>query len=283
MKSIAAGRLVFLILALWACGSRIGSAQTPSPLQEWQYSSGIVLEKLFEPTVPEWRTVLGAAAAFKPLYDGAQLYRTQGGPIINIRYRDIAFASISEGLGVNVLMGDNYRAGVALAYDLGRRVSDDVGHLHGLQDIARAPAIKLFGSYVVSKEFPVVFRVDVRQIIGGADGLIGDAGVYLPLPGSSKSLVMFAGPSVTFANRRYLQRTFGVTQAESLSSGYPDFAARSGFEAAGFGFSATRFVTDRWLINFDAAVNHLLGSASDSPITQRTVQRVFTLSVAYTW
>jgi hypothetical protein len=37
------------------------SSQTPSPLQEWQYSSGTVLEKLFEPNLPEWRVVLGAA------------------------------------------------------------------------------------------------------------------------------------------------------------------------------------------------------------------------------
>ena len=35
------------------------------------------------------------------------------------------------------------------------------------------------------------------------------------------------------------------------------------------GFSATRFVTDHWLVNFDAAFNRLLDSAGDSPITQQ--------------
>jgi outer membrane scaffolding protein for murein synthesis (MipA/OmpV family) len=31
------------------------------------------------------------------------------------------------------------------------------------------------------------------------------------------------------------------------------------------------------------AVNHLLGSAADSPITQKTTQHVLALSVAYSW
>ena len=139
---------------LWACSPSTALSQTPSPLQEWQYSSGIVLERMFEPNLPDWRVVLGAGAEAKPLYDGAQLSRVQGGPVINIRYNDIAFVSVGEGVGVNVLRGENYRAGVVLGYDLGRRVEDDIGHLHGLGDIGRAPAVKLFVSYAISKEFP---------------------------------------------------------------------------------------------------------------------------------
>lgn len=62
-------------------------------------------------------------------------------------------------------------AGVSIGYDLGRRESDDLGHLHGLGTIAPAPIFKVFGSYVISKDFPLVMRVDIRQIVGGADGL----------------------------------------------------------------------------------------------------------------
>jgi outer membrane scaffolding protein for murein synthesis (MipA/OmpV family) len=272
-----------LAFMLWACAPSIALSQTPSPLQEWQYSSGIVLERLFKPNMPEWRVVLGAAAEAKPLYDGAELSRVQGGPVINIRYRDIAFFSVGEGAGVNVLHGENYRAGFLLGYDLGRRVSDDYGHLHGLGDIGRAPAIEVFASYAISKDFPLVFRGDVRQIVGGADGLVADLGAYMPLPGSSKKLIMFAGPSITYADHRYLQKEFGVTPAQALASGYPVFAVHAGTNAVGLGFSATRFITEHWLINMDTAVNHLLGSARESPITQKTVQCALALSFAYAW
>jgi outer membrane scaffolding protein for murein synthesis (MipA/OmpV family) len=74
-----------------------------------------------------------------------------------------------------------------------------------------------------------------------------------------------------------------VTPAQALASGYPVFDPHAGTNAVGFGFSATRFITDHWLINVDAAVNHLLGSASESPITQRTVQRALAISFGYTW
>lgn len=242
-----------------------------------------MLERLFQPDVPEWRVILGAAAEARPVYDGSAATRVFGGPVINVRYRDLAFASVGEGIGVNLLHGDNYRAGVLLGYDLGRRVSDDYTHLHGLGDIGRAPAAKVFASYAVSKSFPLVLRGNVRQILGGADGVVADIGAYMPLPGSSKKLIMFFGPSVTWADHRYQQKEFGVTPAQSLASGYPLYAAHAGNNEAGLGFSATRFLTEHWLINADAAVNRLLGSSRDSPITQRATQRALALSINYNW
>jgi outer membrane scaffolding protein for murein synthesis (MipA/OmpV family) len=271
------------VVLLLGQGARAVRAQTPSPLQEWQYSSGIALEKLFEPNLPDWRVVLGVGAEYKPLYDGAELTRTQGGPVINVRYKDLAFASIGEGLGVNLLHGEHYRGGLALCYDLGRYVSQDVSHLSGLGDIKRAPAIKAFFSYAVSKDFPMVVRADVRQVVGGADGAVADLSAYLPLPGSSRHLIMFAGPSFTAADHKFMQREFGVTTTQSIASGYPIYDTHAGADAVGLGFSATGFLTPHWLLNLDTAVNHLLGSASESPITQRRTQKVLALSLAYAW
>lgn len=271
------GGALLTLAPAWAC------AQTPSPLQEWQYSGGVALEKLFEPKVPDWRVVLGAAVEDKPLYDGASLTRTFGGPVVNIRYKDLAFASVGEGIGLNLIHGDHYRGGLAVAYDLGRLESNDIEHLHGLGNIDRAAALKAFVSYAISKSFPMVLRADVRQIIGGADGMVADFDAYLPLPGSSRRLIMFAGPSFTYADHRYLQKEFGVTTAQSIASGYPVYEVHAGSDAAGFGFSATGFVTEHWFINLDAAVNRLLGSAAESPITQKTTQHVVVLSLAYAW
>lgn len=272
-----------ILIALLILAPAWAPAQTPSPLQEWQYSGGVALEKLFEPNLPDWRTVLGTAVEYKPLYEGASLTRTSAGPLINIRYKDFAFASVGEGLGFNLLHGDHYRGGLALTYDLGRLESNDISHLHGLGDINRAPALKAFVSYAVSKGFPMVVRADVRQIIGGADGMLADIDAYMPLPGSSRHLIMFAGPSFTYADHRYMQKEFGVTTTQSIASGYPVYDAHAGSNAMGFGFSATGFITEHWLVNLDAAVNRLLGSAAYSPITQKTTQRVIALSLGYMW
>lgn len=267
----------------WLFSATSASAQTPSPLQEWQFSGGIILQKLFEPNLPEWRSVIGAAAALKPIYDGAKPYDIQPGPVFDIRYRDLAFLSAGEGLGINVLRGDDYRAGVALGFDLGRRVSQYPSHLQGLGNVSPAPAFKLFGAYVPSKSFPVVLRIDVRRIVGGADGITGDLSAFMPLPGSSKTIAMFAGPSLSFASGSYMQNVFGVNARQSALSDYRRFAAHGGLKSAGFGFSVTWFVTDHWLLNADTAVERLLGAAADSPITQEKLQGILALSAAYKW
>jgi len=227
--------------------------------------------------------VVGVAAEAQPVYAGARAYRLQGGPVINIQYRDIAFVSTGEGIGYNFLRGDHYRFGAAITYDLGRREKDDLTNLRGMGDISAAPAAKVFGSVVLSRKFPLILRVAARQIIGGANGAVGDAGVYMPLPGSSRKFVMFAGPSVTLATHRYLQSEFGVTPAQSRASGHRIFDPHTRTEAVGVGFSATRFLTDHWLLNLDAALSKLKGSPEVSPVTERSTQRVLVMSVNYTW
>jgi outer membrane scaffolding protein for murein synthesis (MipA/OmpV family) len=273
----------FILVLFCLIAARPASAQTPSPLQEWQYSGGVILSRLFEPNLPEWRVLLGGAAESQPVYSGAAAYRVQGGPVINIQYRDIAFLSTGDGLGVNFLRGDHYRVGVAIAYDLGRRERDDYNGLRGMGDISAAPAAKVFASYVLSKKFPLILRVDVRQLLGGANGTVGDAGIYMPLPGSSKKFVMFAGPSVTLATHRYLQSEFGVTPSQSLASGHPVFDPHAGMVGVGVGFSATRFLSDRWLLNLDAAISKFKGSPDVSPLTERSTQREIAMSVDYQW
>src|SRR5450432_3207549 len=97
--------LYLLALLLCGCFSQLVSAQTPSPLQEWQYSGGIILARLFDPDLPRFRTILGLAAELQPAYSGSRAYRVEGGPDINFYYRDIAFISTGDGIGVNVLRG----------------------------------------------------------------------------------------------------------------------------------------------------------------------------------
>jgi outer membrane scaffolding protein for murein synthesis (MipA/OmpV family) len=282
---------VALIIRLGTCaallfcifGPRAACSQTPSPLQEWQYSGGIILARLFEPNLPEWRVITGVAAEVQPIYSGAAADRVQGGPVFDIEYRDIAFLSSGDGLGVNVLRGDHYRVGASIAYDFGRSVRTDYNNLRGMGGIASAPVAKVFASYVLAKKFPLILRVDARQLLGGADGTIGDVGIYMPLPGSSRKFVMFAGPSITLATHHYLQSEFGVTPAQSLASGHPAFDPHAGMVAEGVGFSATRFVTDHWFVNMDAAISKLKGSPDVSPLTERSTQRALTLTIDYQW
>ncbi|HTC52275.1 MAG TPA: MipA/OmpV family protein [Steroidobacteraceae bacterium] len=274
--------IALLILMMIAWLPHAARAQSQSPLQEWQYDGGIILARLFEPNLPEWRDIAGVAAEVQPAYEGARAYKVSGGPVVNIYYRDIVFFSTGEGLGYNFLRGDHYQIGVGLTYDLGRSQKLDGANLNGMGDIKAAPVGKLYGSWVLSKKFPMILRVAARQYIGGAQGAVGDASVYLPLPGSSKTFVMFAGPSITLGTAHYLQTMYGVNAQQAMDSGHPEYdITRAGTSTAGVGFSATKFIGKHLLINLDSAISQVRGTPARSPLIEQRTQRVLALSFEY--
>lgn len=279
--SFAASRLAIAGAIFAAVAPASVRAQTPSPLAEWQYSSGILLEQMFEPQLPTWRIRVGPSASFQPRYDGASSYRLQAGPTVDIRYRDRFYLSTGEGIGMNVLTGPNWRLGIGAAYDLGRRAADDPDHLNGMGNINPAPSLRLLGEYAVSKSFPLVIRADLRRNFGGDNGWIGDIGAYMPMPGSSETFAWFAGPTMTIADSRYMNSWFGVNATQSARSGYRQYDASPGIRSVGFGVSASLTVKKHWIFTADGAFQQLVGSAAHSPITQTRASGVFDLSVIY--
>jgi outer membrane scaffolding protein for murein synthesis (MipA/OmpV family) len=263
------------LCALLAAGA--AQAQTPSPLGEWQYSAGIVLKQRFDPDHPKWEELLGFGGEYLPRFQGANAYHVEPGPTIDIRYRNLAFLSTGEGLGVNLLRNNNYRAGVALTYDLGRDEGTDLAKLHGLKDLSASPELKFFGEYVF---FPVITRVDVRTGFGGHGGWIGDASVYLPVLGSKKFFV-FAGASVTLADKDYMAHEYGVTQQESTASGLPVYTPGGGLNSAGIGANATWIFADHWFADLVCAATDLIGPPAESPLTSERLQYAVSLNLAY--
>src|ERR1700693_3857156 len=257
-------------------------AQTPSPLQEWQYSCGLILARMFEPDRPEFRVIAGVGSAIQPVYDGSRAYRALGGPVINVQFKDIAFISTGDGIGYNVVHKRGLQLGVSIAYDLGRKERDDYTNLIGMGDKPVSAVPKLFGAWVVSQEFPLVIRGDIRHLLRAGGGSIADLGAYLPLPGCSSHLAMFFGPSITVANKRYLQDMYGVTNQESASSRHVAYSIKhSGIDAAGQRFEATWILSRHCLVNVDAAINYLGHLPSDSPLVERASGHVVALSFDY--
>ena len=275
---VAVGMRFLVVLGM--CAMALGfiapaHAQTPSPLGEWQYSAGEVLRKRFDPNPPHWDILVGGGFELLPRFEGSGDYYIEPGPTIDVRYRDLAFFSTGEGLGVNLLRGTNYRAGIALTYDLGRNEGDY--YRLGEHNLSAAAAPKLFAEYVF---FPVIVRADVRHNIGGVGGSIGDVSAYLPVYGNKKFFI-FAGGTVTMANDTYMKNDFGVTQDEAKSNDLPTYTPGGGVKSAGVGANATYIFREHWFLNGVFAATTLLGPAASSPNVQQKQQYAFSLSVAY--
>ncbi|KXU82765.1 structural protein MipA [Paraburkholderia monticola] len=278
---IAASSLVAATLGAMACVPGGAFAQTPSPLGEWQYSAGIPLQKMFQQNIPDWQLRLGVATSFQPRFEGSDRYHVVAGPSIDVRYKDLFFLSSGEGFGVNFAQGENWRMSLAAVYDLGRRGQDDPQELNGLGNINFAPGLKLAGEYVVSKNFPLVLRADIRRYFGGSNGWIGDLGAYMPMPGSSQKFFWFAGPNVVMADSNYMNSWFGVNQEQAAHSQYPQYHASAGFKSVGFGVSAIWLFSKHWFATADGAFEQLVGSAGNSPITRSRATGVADVSINY--
>lgn len=263
-----------MALTVWA-GAAFG--QTPSPFGYWQNAAGIVLAPLGGP-VPDWRVSLGGGAAAVPLYEGADHYRLWPAPVIDVRYSDIAFLSAGDGLGVNLIRGQTYRAGIAVGYDVGRDQHLS-GRLNGLGNIDPAAEPRVFAEVGL---LPVVMTFDLRRAIGGHNGFIGDIGAYVPVVGQER-LVVFAGPSITFANERYMQAYFGVSTAQAMASDahFAAYKAQGGVKDATLGVAAIYHFTDELFTDASLTWERLIASAGNSPIVQDRDQMGVSLTVGY--
>jgi outer membrane scaffolding protein for murein synthesis (MipA/OmpV family) len=252
-----------------------GAAQTPSSLAYWQFSLGQTITPLGGP-VPDWRYNIGAGVITQPNYEGAKRYEVLPSGIVDIRYKNFAFASDGEGIGVNLLQGTTYRAGIAMSYDLGRGNTDDP-RLRTLPTIGITPEVKLFAEYFF---LPFVLTGNVRQAIVGYQGLVADFGAYVPIP-LTTDLYLFAGPTVTFGNGKYMKAYFGVTPDQAENSPLRPYAPKGGIKDTGFGLSAAYLLTDNWVIVANSAYERLLGEAGNSPIVENKSQFVANLNLVY--
>lgn len=272
---------VYFTCLIVAATVTVAHAQTPSPLAEWQYSSGIQLQHLFMPTTPTWQVEAGMGTAVLPSASGMKRYRVQFGPALDVRYKNIAFLSTGEGLGANLFSFRHISVGGALTYNVGRSPSQDRKILEGMGTIHPVPEFKIFATTVLSKSFPLTIRFDIRKQLKGSNGYIGDIGAYLPMPGSSEKFAWFVGPTLTVANTRYMTTYYGVSHSQAASTHYNYYKAHGGLESAGMGLSADYFLTSHVIFNFTSAYSRLLGSASNSPITQTPNQAIAAVAILY--
>jgi outer membrane scaffolding protein for murein synthesis (MipA/OmpV family) len=240
----------------------VASAQT-SIFTDWQNSSGIVMRTLGGP-VPDWTITLGGGIAALPAYEGSTSTRLSAAPDVDIRYKDLAYLSLGEGIGYNLLRGTNYRAGIGLTYDIGREHSAAT-RLEGTKNIDPAPVAKAFVQYFFA---PVVLSLDVKQALASYQGLTADVGAYVPVVGTEE-LQVFVGPEVTFADSRYMQAYFGINpQNTDAQSHFRYYHASGGVKDARLGLTALYHFDDHWFVDASLGGECLLASAADSPIVQ---------------
>lgn len=206
----------------------------------------------------------GIGATFGPDYMGADDYGTS--PWIILRNGQINDAT-GEKQGLSILPSLDYH---------GKRDVGDHDDLTGMDDISAAGELGVRLNYVMGG---VTGYGAVRKGLGGHHGVTGELGARFRNQPQDK-LTLTTAAELRFGNGEFTDTYFGVSEGESLSSGYAPYDAGGGIYAARLSVEARyEFLPDTLLMG-RFTYSRLLGDAADSPIVHERNQPAFSIGVA---
>ncbi len=232
-----------------------------------------------------WTFSLGAGLLFKPAFLGSDEYQAMAVPDIKVAYGDRFFASVAQGIGYNLINHDGWRIGPIAKLDFGRDEDDDspfrilgdkTEALRGLGDVDPTAELGAFAEYRLK---PFSYSLEVRQGVGGHEGLLAETGVNYTgsISRFGKPIIYAFGPRATFADSNYTSAYFGITESQSAKSGLDQYSADAGPLSYGLGGFAALPITDTVSVALFGGYNRLTGDASDSPlIKERGDENQFT-------
>lgn len=225
----------------------------------------------------EWDVNLGIGMAEMPIYPGASSHWVRPVPLANISYGNV-FAVGPNGAEVNLLHVDGLRFGPIISVLKGRDQNDD-SRLNGLGNISPSIAAGVFAEYQAG---PFDVLATVRQAVTHTNyGLLGQIRLDYRTPVVSKGVIFNIGPDIEFANARYNQTWFGVSQVQSAQSGLSAYSPGAGVKNYGIHAGLTVFCSEHVMVRLFGSVERLTGDDANSPIVQDKTQSLVGLGVAY--
>ncbi|SDI59173.1 Outer membrane scaffolding protein for murein synthesis, MipA/OmpV family [Paraburkholderia phenazinium] len=211
------------------------------------------------------------AGGVLPRYEGSRDYHPFVSPVIGAEFSNGLFISPESGAGYKKTFSNGLFVSSALSYDFGRTDSNraDLPGSNYLKGMGRIPGslivsvqvgAHLFGNSTVSLTLePAVTHT--------SHGLTGHFDVTLPVLQTITNDISITG-SLHAGTGRYTQTFFGVTEAQSASSGFAPYSPKGGFDSAKVSIAWTYTFSPRWSVRTEGGLTRLLGESANSPIVQ---------------
>ncbi len=223
--------------------------------------------------IPAGTTVtVGAVAIAQPKYEGGKEYEVTGAPAFKFSgpnpfgsFLKVDTRNIND-IGLGILNIGNFSAGPALGYRFDRE-EDDGRLLRGLGDVDGGVLVGGFARYDFK---PAYVRASYLTQVTGEE----DAGGILRLQVGADfqavpQLFLKTFAAVEFADDDYMQTYFGVTAAQSASSGLVRYTPDSGAKSFHLGATAEYEFAPTWTAIAGIEYARLVGDAADSPVVER--------------
>ena len=240
----------------------------------------------------DWSITVSGGVVLAPRFLGDDDYETSAFPNVTVTYGDLFFASLN-GVGLNLIDANGFKAGPIAKYDFGRDEldsnpfsfgGDPNNDLVGLGDIDGSIELGGFVEYTYEK---VAARLEVRQgLDGGHEGMIAEASITYEDQFVLGELPVFwaLGPNIVYGDETYNSAFFDVNAAQSVASGLAEYDADAGLISYGLEGRIVVPVSEQSAIVAFGGVDFLGDELADSSLVQQRgsdVQSTFGLMLTY--
>lgn len=224
------------------------------------------------------RLSLGVAMAVAPEFEGSKDYEFHVLPVLEYD-QGFFFLSTVDGAGLRVLNGPALQAGPLVKYRAGRD-QDDSDSLKGMGDVDGGAEAGLFANWQISE--PVGLKLEIMHGLGKAKGFTADLGLDYST-GLTENLSLGLGLETRYADSDYNREYFGVSERQSLKSGYKAYNPGGGIKHVAAKASLAYDMTDSLQLGVFGEYKRLTGPAADSPLVKKGSANQFTSGMAFTW
>lgn len=224
-----------------------------------------------------WKLNIGAGMLYAPSFMGSKDYQLFAFPSLSVSYDNLFFASMREGIGYNIIHSNGWRVGPIIKYHFGRKEDGNNpfriggGKSTALQGLGDVEGTLEGGGFAEYRQKPFVYKIELRQGIGGHNGMIGEASVNYSGTISLKGppVIYAFGPRTAFADSDYINAYYGINQTQSANSGLNRYHAGSGLVSYGAGGFMSMPLYPKVSISLFGGYDRLGNEAADSPLIRQ--------------
>jgi outer membrane scaffolding protein for murein synthesis (MipA/OmpV family) len=236
--------------------------------------------RLFAVPAGDGQGLAGLAVIAGHEYLGSDERKTMVWPSFSYQWTNGWFVGTGNGLGYKFGSPANMQYGLRVTLDLGRN-ENDAAALAGMGDIDMRPEIGGFFNYFITPDWFLTssFRYGAGNDRDGAQTDIG-------LGWSSQLAPQWRGAlgvAATYVNRGYMQAFYGVSSAQSASSGYAPYAPGAGWRDVRANAALTYSFNADWSMTGAVTVRSLQGDVKRSPIVNENTPVAGLLSLNYSF
>lgn len=223
---------------------------------------------------------LGIAAVSASQYQGSDQRSGMLVPLLEYQSGNGWFAGFGNGVGYNFSQSQDLQYGVRVTADFGRSESRS-NALNGMGDVDAKALWGAFANLFLSRE--VALNASVRYGAGAdSQGTQMDLGVNYSTE-LAPQWRMRMGLAATYANASYMRSYFGVTPAQSVSTGYLSYAPDGGVRDARANLFLMHQINARTYITAGLSASALDDAAKNSPLTRQSSTVTAVIATSYTF